>query len=132
MQLHVYLPSFTNIHKFLWPENNEGIVRFKLPPVDYVSGFILSFLLEKVKQVSFDYGTYFDTLWFSLTVNQTQPHFFLKAGVLYNRPQTYATNNINYSWQYIQRRSGTDVDFYLNWDSYVEGFGNPQFNYWIG
>ncbi|XP_076822090.1 tenascin-N-like [Clavelina lepadiformis] len=35
-------------------------------------------------------------------------------------------------WTIIQRRNGNDVDFDRNWNDYVDGFGNPTGNFWIG
>ena len=32
----------------------------------------------------------------------------------------------------FQRRINGKVDFYLNWDSYVNGFGNKNGEFWLG
>jgi len=32
----------------------------------------------------------------------------------------------------FQRRINGEVDFYLNWDSYVTGFGDPDGEFWLG
>ena len=35
-------------------------------------------------------------------------------------------------WEVIQRRMDGSVDFYRNWASYVDGFGDPDSEYWLG
>ena len=35
-------------------------------------------------------------------------------------------------WEVIQRRMDGSDDFYRNWASYVDGFGDPNGEYWLG
>ena len=35
-------------------------------------------------------------------------------------------------WEVIQRRMDGSVNFYRNWASYVDGFGDPDGEYWLG
>ena len=35
-------------------------------------------------------------------------------------------------WTVFQRRIGGYLDFNLNWDDYVHGFGNPRDEFWLG
>ena len=35
-------------------------------------------------------------------------------------------------WEVIQRRLDGSVNFYRNWTSYVDGFGDPDGEYWLG
>jgi hypothetical protein len=36
------------------------------------------------------------------------------------------------AWTVIQRRVDNTTDFYRDWNDYVEGFGEPDGNYWMG
>jgi len=37
-----------------------------------------------------------------------------------------------YILKVFHRRINGEVDFYLDWDSYVKGFGNKNGEFWIG
>ena len=40
--------------------------------------------------------------------------------------------DVDGQWEVIQRRMDGSVDFYRNWASYVDGFGDPNSEYWLG
>ena len=37
-----------------------------------------------------------------------------------------------YPWQVFQRRVDNTTDFFRDWKSYKEGFGDPIRNFWLG
>ena len=52
----------------------------------------------------------------------------------YGKPfQVYCNMNYGGGWAVIQRQKGSNrPNFDRNWNDYVNGFGNPNYDHWLG